>query len=504
MTLHELVGSLIVGKVAGCRLTDDEVQILLDKTISGVTLFKENAESISQLVRLINTIGKLREGAIVAVDQEGGAVQRFDHVLSSLPSQMALAACPDPSNAIEKIVEINCRQLGLLGVNCLLAPVLDICCNPSDPIIGSRSFGAEPVIVGELGKIYAKAVKACGLIPVGKHFPGHGDVGVDSHLDIPILSVGREQLLKRELVPFQTCIADLPAIMVGHISVPAIDMDGVSVPASLSHRVVTELLRKQLGFEGVIMTDDMAMGAIGKHYDLGEAAVRAIAAGVDQILIGGNVGQILAVHAALVTAVEEGKLTDMRLEQSAARIAKFAKLSNSTAKQIDQTKRIEMLEQCITDDSRVSLEVMQSAISLLRGTLPDVSHGRWNTLVPDHPRYKFDLYRQLGKQFSELQNITEQRFPLDPSAEDISAVINKVKEENADCILLGFRGSVYTGQIKLAKELNRELSACGQQLYCIETDAPSGLALSTELKNVVATFDPSDAAMEALSRLLRG
>jgi hypothetical protein len=145
---------------------------------------------------------------------------------------------------------------------------------------------------------------------------------------------------------------------------------------------------------------------------------------------------------------------------------------------------------------------MQSAICLLRGSFPNVAQGCWNILVPDHPRYRFDLCNQLVEIVDGDIGVNELRFPLNPGAQDIAAVIDKVKSSDADCILLGFRGSVHAGQIELAKKLSRELCARGHQLYCIEADVPSGLVQTAELKNVMATLDPSDAAMAALAVVL--
>jgi hypothetical protein len=286
--------------------------------------------------------------------------------------------------------------------------------------------------------------------------------------------------------------------MIGHIYVPALESKNESekLPASLSHSVITEFLRRQLGFNGVVMTDDLMMGAITKYQDLGQAAVKAIAAGADQILVGGNSEQIAAVHIALMVAIANGEITETRLMQSASRIARAA-IGPGDA---DQNQRIKKLEGCLADDNRVSIEIMQSAISLLRGTLPNLAQGHWNILVPDHPRYKLGLYGQLAS--AGFKNCAELRFPLDPPAEDRLVVIDKVKERSANCIILGFRSSIYTGQIELAKEVNQILADQGSPLYVVEVDAPSELMQSTEFKNVIATFDPSDAAIAALSRLL--
>jgi hypothetical protein len=202
---------------------------------------------------------------------------------------------------------------------------------------------------------------------------------------------------------------------------------------------------------------------------------------------------MLSVHAALMNAVEKGHLSEARIAQAVERAHRvFGAAGQGTT---DVRTRIEELERCIPSDNQTCMEVMQSAVSVLRGSVPDVRQGRWNILVPDHPRYRLDLCQQL----KDL-DIVELRYPLNPAAADITAVMDEVKD--ADCIMLGFRTSVYPGQIELASKLNDRatISKCG--LWYIETDLTSVLTYIPNLENVIATFDPSDFAMKSLAEFL--
>ena len=218
--------------------------------------------------------------------------------------------------------QTHARQLRSMGFSMNLAPVLDVNNNPRNPVIGPRAYGAEPRSVASLGSAYVRGLQGGGIVAVGKHFPGHGNTSVDSHLQLPILAQSQLQLEGTELVPFRAAIApptSLAAIMSAHIVFPTLDAS--RVPATLSRPVMTGLLRDTLGFEGLAVSDDLgAMKAITDNYRPGEAAVRAIRAGVDLLVIGGDLARQRASRDAVLAALVRGDLGRDRVDQAVRRV----------------------------------------------------------------------------------------------------------------------------------------------------------------------------------------
>ncbi len=496
--LKKAVGKLLIGKVSGTELDDETADALRTGTISGVTLFSENASSVGQLMTLCAEIHRSYDGqALIAIDQEGGAVQRFDHVITPLPSAMAIAACADLARARE-VFEVSCRQLNLLGVNCLLAPVLDVSSNPRNPIVGTRSFGSEPSAVTSLGLTVATTAARFGVMAVGKHFPGHGATHEDSHTALAVNRCDASTLWQRELLPFRGCSVHLPAMMAGHIWLPAVDHE--SVPATMSAKVVTGLLREYLQFDGLIMTDDLFMRAVADKWGLAEAAVRAVAAGCEQLLVLGGVKEIRSVLNAIVSAVKKGRIAEWQIEQAGARIDESRRELPASPLKGAQPKDLEArareLSDSLPDARQVCLDAASSAICMLRGDKPQLA-GEWVILAPEHPRYSFDLAGYLSKALKKKKGarkrIVSKRYALNPSDKDCAEIAESLR--GRQCIFLTYRTLSNTGQIRLGKAL----SETNEQRVTVACDVPYDLIGLPGWSNCMATFDPSDLAMEALS-----
>ena len=254
---------------------------------------------------------------LLAVDHEGGPVQRIADVPNLGANGDFGSRQPPDAEACER-GQVHAQQLRAMGFNMNLAPVLDVNNNPANPVIGRRAYGADPERVARLGSAYVRGLQGGGVVAVGKHFPGHGNTAVDSHLQLPILPHTAEQLEQVELVPFRRALAPdtgLAAIMSAHIVFPAVDPAGA--PATLSRPVMTELLRERLGFQGLSVTDDLAgMRAITDHFSLGEAAVRAVQAGVDLLIISGGIPRQREARDALLAALASGQLGRDRVEDA--------------------------------------------------------------------------------------------------------------------------------------------------------------------------------------------
>lgn len=321
--LKRLASSLFMVGFPGTT-PDDDVRELIDGGISGAILFKRNIDSPRQVASLTHAL-KSHAGRpfILSVDQEGGRVARLRGApFTSLPPMRELGRARDVALAERagRLLAFECRAVGF---DWDFAPVLDVDTNPANPVIGDRSLHSDARVVAELGVALARGMEAEGVAACGKHFPGHGDTSQDSHLALPKLPHDLKRLRDVELVPFAAWAkAGLSSVMTAHVIFEALDP---GLPATMSARVLTGLLRQELGFDGVIVSDDLEMKAIADHFSVERAVVEGVIAGVDLFLVCHHARvQRSAIHA-VVSAVKQGRLTAERLEQSRARIAALAR-----------------------------------------------------------------------------------------------------------------------------------------------------------------------------------
>jgi beta-N-acetylhexosaminidase len=320
LPLAAQVGQLIAAKIHGPVLDAEGEALLRDCHLGGVVLFADNIgtpeETRTLTARIQALCGQPGLPAIIAVDQEGGRVQRLHAPATSFPSAMAVGATGDPEHT-RRWGLATARELRALGITMNFAPTLDVNNNPGNPVIGTRSFGERPGDVARFGLAAAAGLREGGIAATGKHFPGHGDTALDSHYALPTIEGGSERLDAIELPPFRAAIAaGIPAIMSSHIVFPDLDPDGL--PCTLSPRLLTSLLRDELGFDGVIVSDAMNMQAIANRWGIAEGAVRFIAAGGDLVE---PIGEEREVYAALLAAVESGRIPATRLADALRRVA---------------------------------------------------------------------------------------------------------------------------------------------------------------------------------------
>ena len=279
-------------------ITDDIAATIGKHSYSGVILFGQNTPTNENTVRLVDALQKAnavnsRPRLLITIDQEGGSVTRLGQG-TMMPGSMALGAANDLSLTREAASMMG-RELSALGINADFAPDVDVNNNPANPIIGVRSFSDDPQMVSEHGREFVKALNESGVISTLKHFPGHGDTDTDSHTGLPCINKSYEELKQNELIPFQACIeAGSQMIMTAHIVYPQIEKqtyiskltgEAINLPATLSKTIISDILRGDMGYSGVVITDAMEMDAIAKHFDRIDAAKLAIEAGVDILLI---------------------------------------------------------------------------------------------------------------------------------------------------------------------------------------------------------------------------
>ncbi|MGI3227675.1 glycoside hydrolase family 3 protein [Streptomyces sp. GTA36] len=303
----------------------------LGEGLASVGLFGRNIATPAQVAALTAQLRAERDDVLVAIDEEGGDVTRLEvRTGSSFPGNHALGAVDDTA-LTEAVAHELGRRLAACGVNLNWAPSADINSNVDNPVIGVRSFGADTSLVARHTAAYVSGLQSAGVAACTKHFPGHGDTAVDSHHAMPRIDAELSVLDSRELVPFRAAIeAGTRAVMSAHILVPALDPVH---PATLSRRILTGLLREELGYDGLIVTDGMEMQAISATYGIERGSVLAIAAGADAICVGGGLSDeptVLRLRDALVAAVRSGELPEERLADAAARVRALAAWTAST------------------------------------------------------------------------------------------------------------------------------------------------------------------------------
>lgn len=320
LPLARACGQLISVGFDGTQAPDYLLRWIGDGEVGSVMLFRPNIASPAQVAALVGT---LRSAApadaplVVAIDQEGGLVQRLRAPLTEWPDMLSVGTTGDPA-LTERLGRALGGELAALGIGWDFAPVLDVHTNPQNPVIGNRAFGTTPEAVALHALAFWRGLNAAGLIGSGKHFPGHGDTHADSHFTLPVVPHDIDRLRAVELAPFAAAArAGIDSIMTAHVIYPALDRNW---PATLSPRILTEILRGELGFTGVIVSDDLGMKAVADRYPIEEIAVNSIAAGADHLLIREPRERQRAAFDALVHAAEARAEIRARVEESAARV----------------------------------------------------------------------------------------------------------------------------------------------------------------------------------------
>lgn len=335
MTLEEQIGQLLVAGFRGTTPSPEIIDLIQNHHLGGIILFSRNVQDAQQVLKLTHGLQMIAKRAghraplLIAIDQENGMVQRLGRGTTLFPGNMALGAIGS-EQVVYNVAQATGRELKALGINMNLAPVVDVNNNAANPVIGVRSFGEDPREVARLAAAAVKGYRAAGVISDLKHFPGHGDTAVDSHLALPTIARTLEQLEAIELVPFKSGIeAGADSVMIAHISFPDMLDKAASytrqeaLPATVSPAIVRGLLREKLGFDGVIISDCMEMNAVAETIGTERAAVMALQAGVDLVLVSHTYARQLGSIEAIRLALQAGDLSPEVVQRAAERVLRL-------------------------------------------------------------------------------------------------------------------------------------------------------------------------------------
>ena len=324
--IKEALGQLMMIGVSGPTLTRGETRFIRDVQPSGVVYFRRNIKTPTQVAKMSERLWNLCSFAppLIGIDQEGGRVERLSEPFTKFPGNHFLGRTVAEGHGVKWVraqALAMATELKSIGVNYNFTPVADIDDDkdPQCPIIGNRSFGSNAEKTARLVGATVRAYREAGVVSCAKHFPGHGRAPSDSHLTLPVARIPKSQIYRRELLPFRRAIAArVPTIMTAHVIYPELDKKN---PATLSPFILDRILRKRLGFKGVIVSDDLEMNAIAEHWSMGDAAVRAIASGTDLLLVCKSLDRAVSIYERLISAVERGELSHERVSESLRRVA---------------------------------------------------------------------------------------------------------------------------------------------------------------------------------------
>ena len=444
----------------------------IEAGLGGVTLFDVNIGD--DVGALTSSLRSVRDDVVIALDEEGGDVTRLEVATgSSSPGNAALGTIDDIALTRE-VAAVMGAQLIAAGVDLDLAPCADVNSNPANPVIGVRSFGADPALVARHVAAFVAGLHGAGVAACVKHFPGHGDTTVDSHLDLPVVEVDVEQLRRRELVPFVGAIdANVDAVMTSHLVVPAVD----DAPATVSRRFLVDVLRRELGFDGAVVTDALDMRGISAARGIPSAAVASLTAGADVLCLGARQDETVldAVAAAILAAVTAGTLPEDRLVEAATRRAVLRRAREAAA----------------TLDPAVGRRAAALAVQVEGVLAGPVGGAHVIECRPPHDMAQGGVPWGLGEPLRALD-----------SATTVSSVTTLGRVEPAppgQPLVVVVRNA---GRHRWQLEVLRELAMARPDLIVVEMGWPGPDPLPGAV--VIRTFGASRASGEAVARLLVG
>lgn len=497
MTIRQMLGQKLIFGFHGTTLSEEFQQLIREYKIGNVILFLRNVDDADQLRTLCSQIQDLilevtGYPPFIVIDQEGGMVSRLPSDAVTVPGAMAISATDNPANA-HTAARITIRQLQSFGINFNMAPVLDVNSNPANPVIGVRSISDDPQRVAEYGEATVRAYENTGVFCCGKHFPGHGDTNVDSHLGLPKIEKTLDQLERVELIPFRRCIdAGIPAIMSSHILFPNIEPE--NIPATMSRTIITDILKKKLGFQGLVFSDCLEMDAIQKFYGTANGTVAAIKAGIDLAEISSSIHLMQEAAQAVNEAADRGEFDMEEIRQSVEKILAVKKSMVVTPAP----------ELCNLPQDQETVRAMSRQAITACGGIPPVPDQ--NTFFCGCADYRASMASNPNNQVRPFPEHMAAAFgsayaitSKDPEESEIRMVAETAA--GYDRIILGTcNAHLFHGQLKLAQAL----ASTGKELTIVALRNPYDIPLLPDCACKIAAYDYSTTCLQALEAVFRG
>jgi beta-N-acetylhexosaminidase len=513
MSLEERVGQLLMPETTGVLMHEASedyarlVHAIEGLGVGGFIIYNGDALTTAALTNRLQSLARIP--LIFASDFEGGVGMQLRGG-TRLPRAMALAATGDTESAAEA-ARITAREGRAIGVQVNFYPVLDVNNNPANPIINTRAFSDDPAMVANWGASFIRAAQDAGQIATAKHFPGHGDTSLDSHILLPTLNAPRERFERIEWPPFRHAIEQgVRAIMTAHIAVPALDTEAFEVrPATLSPAIVEGILRREFGFDGIIFSDALDMGAVAKRYEPGEAAVRAIEAGCDVALFPVDVSRS---HQALCDAVTQGRLTGERVDQSALRILRAKAWCGL---QRERQVSLEGVWDVVASPTHTATarHLFERAVTLIRDPRALLPLGKKRILAiilkDSVPVWAHALREPAGSRFSKeaLAHFDARLIESSADADDIEPVLEAARDCEVALVAVCARVAAYKGSVALARAHARILQALdqsGMPIIAAVFGNPYVLPHMPERATTLLTFESAVESEVAAVRVIAG
>jgi len=505
MTLEEKIGQLVMAGFHGTSPSPEITRLIRDHHLGGVLLFSRNIASPTQTARLVSLLQSLaREkggpNLLVAIDQEGGLVARIRKGAAVHPGNMALGSVGEASLARLAGV-VTGAELRAMGVNMNLAPVMDVNINPMNPVIGVRSFGEDTACVSRLGVAMIRGLQQSRVVATAKHFPGHGDTSVDPHYSLPTVEHGLDRLRMVELRPFEAAIrAGVRAVMVSHISFPAVE-DQRDLPASLSERVVSGLLRREMGFFRLILTDCMEMKAVSDRFEAGEAAVRAVRAGADLVLISHSFFRQVESLKALCDAVEVGELQMERIDRSVRRVleekfwlAGIESSERQVKRRVGSKKHLAIVRRF----GRKAVTLLRNPAAVLPFRRPSTRKVLCVACMKDDGDLE-PLSRVFSDEAPKELKVARMKLPVNPGTDDVRRAIQHGQGVDA-VVVATTRADLHPGQAGLLGLLGDS----SIPLVVISTREPYDLTCAPANASLIACYSHAKSSLLGVCDVLLG
>ncbi len=516
MTLEEQIGQLLMVGFWGSTPSQEIIDLIQRHHVGNILLFSRNIREARQIFELTQSLQAIAQEAgqryplLIAIDQENGLVQRLGEAVTLFPGNMALGAIGSEKVAYE-VALVTGRELKALGINMNLAPVVDVNNNPANPVIGVRSFGEDAQQVARLAAAMVKGYHATGILDCLKHFPGHGDTAVDSHLALPTIPYALERLEALELVPFRSGIeAGAESVMIAHVSFPALTRQDM-LPATLSSAIVQGLLREKLGFNGVILSDCLEMKAISETFGTERAAVMAIQAGIDLVLVSHHYTQQLGSIEAIQAAVQAHELSPQAVQQAAERVLGFKAsylswndISPSTTfpASIGCEAHIQLQDQAY----ELSTTLVRNADALLplhlkSGERIVVLSPQRNSMSMVEDRYYSDevLADIIQQYHSPVRRLSIAQGPVEDAYRELLQTSSE-----SDIFIVATVNAHLDERDEQQAEVVRYLVASGRRIIGIAVRNPYDLLAFPQLRTYLVTYEYTRPALTAAVRVIFG